>query len=406
MPAWGFLLLIVAGTTFITSWVCYFVARPDLETLTSLHWTEKARILFPMYSINLISWIFVPIWAVFGSRSFPAGFQDLGIVAIVLVTLVMSSPVALRIERELFGRMLTFRQWMDEWAITFFLLAPALLVGLVATFFFHRNPLGTYLVGTCVLLFFNFRGSVDLLRLFGILRSPDERLIRLVSNVSTKTGIEVKSVWILRWRRINAFALPFANTLGITEALLEKFTDDEVENVITHEVSHLNEPVHVRVLRLLRENMFFCLFSMGVVSRVFGLPGVFFFVFAFAFMGGHVGQVCRLMETRADELGKKFEKNSGDFARAIEKIYELNLMPVSMKQKSTHPDLYDRMLATGITPSYARPGPPENKRVTRAMFVAAFMLFVSLTLFWNNFAPKRNAVAQNPAPSETVVGRE
>ena len=49
------------------------------------------------------------------------------------------------------------------------------------------------------------------------------------------------------------------------------------------------------------------------------------------------------------------------YARALARIYEDSLLPaVNSRKVESHPDLYDRMEAAGITPDFLRPARPEN----------------------------------------------
>jgi hypothetical protein len=48
------------------------------------------------------------------------------------------------------------------------------------------------------------------------------------------------------------------------------------------------------------------------------------------------------------------------YARALERIYEVNLTPAVLGGRPMHPHLYDRLLAAGVQPSYPRPAPPRR----------------------------------------------
>jgi predicted Zn-dependent protease len=73
-------------------------------------------------------------------------------------------------------------------------------------------------------------------------------------------------------------------------------------------------------------------------------------------------RVMTRMEKRADGIASNHEGDAGTYARALEKAYRFNLTPVVLRKenKGVHPDLYDRLVAAGITPSYARPEPPSR----------------------------------------------
>jgi Zn-dependent protease with chaperone function len=67
------------------------------------------------------------------------------------------------------------------------------------------------------------------------------------------------------------------------------------------------------------------------------------------------------MEIRADALARSHEAQDGTFARALAHLSELNLCPAVLPGKlGTHPQVYDRLVAAGITPDFPRPEPPET----------------------------------------------
>ena len=50
----------------------------------------------------------------------------------------------------------------------------------------------------------------------------------------------------------------------------------------------------------------------------------------------------------------------GGYAQALERIYEANLVPATLAQRTTHPDLYDRMVQAGVTPRFPAPLPARK----------------------------------------------
>lgn len=79
------------------------------------------------------------------------------------------------------------------------------------------------------------------------------------------------------------------------------------------------------------------------------------------------------MERRADELAFKQQLNEGVYARALEKLYRENQSPaVQVDDRQTHPHLYDRMLAAGITPDFPRPARPQRLTLMGWAFLISF----------------------------------
>lgn len=131
--------------------------------------------------------------------------------------------------------------------------------------------------------------------------------------------------------------------------------------------------------------IFLPLFAISPIIGTFGFPG-FIAILVVVYLGYRMLQrLARVMEVRADVVGKTHEGDPGTYARALEKLYETNLLPVVMRQKHlSHPHLYDRLLAAQITPAYPRPAPPSRWR-TIASLLTAFGVALLLTFVWRVF---------------------
>jgi Zn-dependent protease with chaperone function len=147
--------------------------------------------------------------------------------------------------------------------------------------------------------------------------------------------------------------------LLFTDRLVDVLTDDEISAVTAHELAHLTES---------RSNYY----KRYILWLVF-LPWIFarpmihhFSIFGFYILLGFTVITPRIfrslshnLETRADEIAHANEPDPGSYARALAKLYEDNLLPaVNAKKRATHPHLYDRLLAAGLTPDFPRPAPP------------------------------------------------
>jgi Zn-dependent protease with chaperone function len=72
-------------------------------------------------------------------------------------------------------------------------------------------------------------------------------------------------------------------------------------------------------------------------------------------------QLSHRLEVRADAVAHSNEPDSGVYARALTRLYEDALAPaVNARESATHPHLYDRLLAAGVTPDFPRPEPPAR----------------------------------------------
>ena len=69
----------------------------------------------------------------------------------------------------------------------------------------------------------------------------------------------------------------------------------------------------------------------------------------------------RKMEVRPDSHATGWELSPGTYARALERIAEVSLIPVVKgSRRNVHPDLYDRMIQAGVTPDFSRPARPPR----------------------------------------------
>ena len=86
-------------------------------------------------------------------------------------------------------------------------------------------------------------------------------------------------------------------------------------------------------------------------------------------------QLSQRMEKRADALARQEQTGDGIYARTLEKLYQANQMPAVMPRgRRTHPHLYDRMLAAGLTPDYPRPAPPGRITLPGWVIIAGIVV--------------------------------
>ena len=168
----------------------------------------------------------------------------------------------------------------------------------------------------------------------------------------------------------NAFAFIANRRIGATDAALAVLEDEELMAVCAHEMGHLSEPGRVRVGRIAHYFLWGLLVAIPAATRPVLLatdpqPGWLFFVWTLLliFLVGMMlhSRVARRMEIRADGIGKQFEPAPGSYARALEKLYATNMVPlVARGKKHAHPELYDRLVDAGMPPEFPRPSPPSQ----------------------------------------------
>jgi len=203
-------------------------------------------------------------------------------------------------------------------------------------------------------------GGLWVARGLGLVRS-DGRLDAVLARVAVD-GQAPPRGYVAALGMANALAFPWRRSVVVTAPAMALLNDDPLVAVCAHEVAHLTEGPRVRALRLAA----MVLLATPVVCARPVLAGYGVVAFDLLVLGCVLGIVvlrrgAHAMELRADAAGHAREVSPGDYAAALEALYRGNLMPVvTAGRRKVHPDLYDRMEAAGVVPSYPRPLPPKR----------------------------------------------
>jgi Zn-dependent protease with chaperone function len=365
----GLLLIIIpvwsAGCTFVINWLGLIPWRRSKDQ----HWTERARLYFPVRSVAISNlWVFpalTTILCIIGRSSYPELFPPWPAVALFSAagTLVGTVPM----DREVFPRIAGKSLWRQV-ALGFlvrFLLWFVFLAAL-ALMPDEFNLLSLLIFGAVVLLWLLWnRGlSIKTMVALGWLCPPPERLTRIVHSCSERMQVPVQQTWLMKSSLAQAYAMPGRSTLIFSERLLEVLSDEEIAAVCHHELAHLTEPRRVVLTR----------YAVGLAT----LPWVlikpmlgtlheagFYLLLLNTLLTPYLYRKLSVkMEKRADEVAKTNEESDGVYARALLRLHEDNLLPAVMGGSShTHPHLYDRLVAAGTTPDFPRPKPAARSTI-------------------------------------------
>ncbi len=327
------------------------------------HWTEKAQALWPARIAALVNIFLTPVLLHLTHELISPGTNARWLVnglASALGALAAGYPF----DRTIYPS-LTFRGWMRLVVAGWSLRLGIWVVFIVAVVLMPARPSMKMVVvaGGCLAAHVAFQCglAVVLLRGLKILRPAPERLQRIVGDAAKKMGAHVKAIWMFGGPQALAYALPTTGELLFGERLLEIADDEEIAGVAVHELGHLTESRAAIAGRIAGSLVFFpqiFIHPSVVAFEFFGilLPlAVTFLIARFAVW------LSSRLEIRADTLATGLQSSDGTYARVLEKIYRENLLPaVNPKGRQTHPSLYDRMLAAGVTPDYPRPAPPRK----------------------------------------------
>lgn len=291
--------------------------------------------------------------------------------------------------REIFS-FLSFGLWLRLVISALFLFFLSWFLILFFVFYMPENfGLMTWLIGGGLLLLmltFHFGLGFLFLRWFHTLQPATESLKKLVAEVSEKMCVPVRATWILSTYVTNAAAFPQTRELIFTDRLLSILSDQEIKAICAHELGHINEPRLVIIVRGLVSFAFFPLIFLRPLSSLGddGAGAIWLLIiicFGLLFTGIRVG---RRMEKRADKIAVENFAGGAIYARALSRLYESNQTPAVMPRRSgkVHPDLYDRMVAAGVTPDFPKPLSPNRQSWTSyLMFAGLFVLpFIAVQL--------------------------
>jgi Zn-dependent protease with chaperone function len=299
---------------------------------------------------------------------------------VVLAAFGGAGFVSTRMESRVRERALSMLDWLRSWAVMLlFFLAPlavfaVLLWQLPAEF--NWTVLWMVLGAAAVVLVLTLGGSLAVARWIGLLHAPTDRLNVIVDRAVERVGAPRPTVFVLHWKVANALAFPFGRSVAVTDTALDSLADEELVAICVHELAHLTEPRRIHLLRLAAQFAWLPLFLVGPLSGALGSAGYPLALGSTLIAHLLVRRMVLAMEVRADAAGKSHEGEAGTYARALERLYQINLMPaVTRHRRPTHPHLYDRLLTAGITPDYPRPKPPSR---WRSLLAIGFLIVASV----------------------------
>ena len=377
---WGglfYLPVVFAAAAILTSATALATYRPPGEG----HWTERARhVQVARKATNfagafscVVALAYVGLWF-HGDVAFVPG--RLLAFAAFAAALLGAAFARGRLERRI-GMPCSLLAIVRGDAAFILVLLPAILVAAV---FASVEPtdvgrtLGAVLIaGTACVLVALWGGGLWVARELGLSRPARPRLVAAVQEAARRAGTRPRPVFEVALRRANALALTHLQRLAFTEPAVDALDDEELCAVAAHELAHLDEPRGVRALRVaVALSIPLGLMALPASAAAFGIVGPCAVVLALVVIIVVFRRTARRMEERADHAARDQEPGElRTYARALERIYEVNLVPAVLGGRPIHPHLYDRLLTAGVQPSYPRPAPPPRGR-SWAMLIAPF----------------------------------
>jgi Zn-dependent protease with chaperone function len=365
------------------AWACNELELIGWRRSATMHWTERARRLFPARVARGSNLWMLPLGATaLTYRFYPEARPGLIFACGFAGTLLANYPMD---RATLYG--LEFRPWAHQVLATLLLKFSTLGIFAAAAYFmpahFDWRMPAIAAAFLALVLAQQFGLTLRLMRLLRLLRPASPRLQAIVDETSAALGVRVRATWEMRRADANAVAFVTTKELGFTDGLLVFCPDDELRAICAHEIGHLSED-RLTVAGRLAGTLGFApmIFARPAFAAwgINGVAGLALFMVAIVFVRPRLS---RKLEKRADRIASGSPAGNIVYARALERIYQVNCVPAVIKKSGrglTHPNLYDRMVDTGVTPAYPRPAPPNAHGVT-GLVISVLSVFAAMSVF-------------------------
>lgn len=377
------LMLAAAGSSLLASLAVrpLFGPRPSWRTL---HWAERARRAWTARMAIFLGGLVLCVgWGVVAGVAWGSAWSPLtGSSQGLMVGLAawVGVQLAALATRGAWERHAAFRNdTVGTWAhiiISRGHLLVILLMAVAAPMHLGVYALVSLLIALALSWAWAHGAGLRLARALGLSRPASPELAALVARTSEAVGVPVRSLEVLRWRRANAFAFPQTGQLVFTEGALDCLDADGIAAVCAHELGHLAESPEIRRARLIQVLSLSPVVLVKPLSGALGPLGGLGLALVLILMVRRGQRWRQAREEEADAVAHDHEdaEHEGVYARTLEALYAHNLAPPVLGRGRTHPDLYDRMLAAGLTHDYPRP--PLPGRWGPRLWVAGLLILV------------------------------
>lgn len=219
-----------------------------------------------------------------------------------------------------------------------------------------------------------------------ISKEDNRYVYNLVENLCIASGLPIPKIYIIEDLAINAFATgrkPETASIALSRGAIEKLTNEELEGVIAHELSHIQNydirfmtlvAVLVGVIALLSDMMWRIRFlgdrrssknegggQIGVIILIIGV--------VLAILSPLIAELIKLAISRrreylADASGALLTRYPEGLAKALEKIAQDNLPMKNAATATAHLFLANPFKAKGIKSLFST-HPPIEERIKR-----------------------------------------
>lgn len=203
-------------------------------------------------------------------------------------------------------------------------------------------------------------------------------LLERARNLARAAGAPLHGLFLVRKGFMNAVAFPISRQVALSEELVRTLPPAELDSILCHELAHLRESRWVTLARLAAGYSHLVLLFLKPATAAFGAVALGPLVLIWVLVPMAFGRWARSLERKADAQASRVDPAT--YASALLTLHRLALIPAVVERPGSHPDLYDRLLACGITPDFPRPKPANVLTLGGALTSAALGILLMVAL--------------------------
>jgi Zn-dependent protease with chaperone function len=186
-----------------------------------------------------------------------------------------------------------------------------------------------------------------------------------------RLGTKIDAVYEFVSPAVRVGSVTFARYILVSDSAATLLSDEELLSLFIHQGSYFQQPWLVGTLRVIESIWVLVLVAAAAVTIRSGGHAILIATIGIVPVFYTLRTLSRRAQFKADALAAKAAIDPTSSLRALERTFELNLVPVvSLTKRSGQPHLYDRMAAAGMPPPFPRPAPPSKGRVFASVLAA------------------------------------
>lgn len=378
LPEWVTWLGVVVFPVcaFLVTWMasefCFALTWRKHPVPRDAHWTERARAYYVNASALGSTSMVCAVLAAIAARELSSELSRTMLTLATVSTFVAASWGARPVAREFLRRAARVQRsgWREALAHTLIHQLPWLI--LAALFLGLPRRFDSWTTWASIAFAFGYflDGGVTFARGLGLARPIDPAFVAGVP------GARAERIYVFDASVANAMAFPFPRRILVARRLVEILDPAEIAAILRHEQAHLDESAFTRACRVSIVVAWLAVASMRPLIGSLGTFGVVIVVAAFASLLILGWRANTQDEEHADRQAATTREEAVSHARALEKLHADALLPAVTDGAVTHPDLYERMLAAGVTPEWPRPEPPPRARAAGPLVFAGLLAVI------------------------------